>query len=88
MKNIGFLFLILIPTGCSSLNQRTVQHAFLQDHPGYTVIGITEVMDKSDVPYAEYTIKYKKPSDPASHEDVWHYYDLKDPGYVIKETVK
>jgi len=87
---ISFVFSLsmLLLTGCSSLNNRTVQRAFLQDHPDYTVVGITEDLDNSDVPYADFTIKYTKPSDPASHEEIWHYYDLKDPGYVLKEAVK
>jgi hypothetical protein len=85
---VGVLLLMLILTGCSSLNKKTVQRAFLQDHPGYKVVGITEDLDSGDVPYADFTIKYTKPSDQSSHEDVWHYYDLKDTSYVIKETVK
>ena len=88
MKNIGLLLLLLSLVGCSSPSKRAVQHSFLQDHPGYTVVRITKIVDRGDIPYAEFTITYKKPSDCAEHEDVWHYFDLRDTGHVWKETLK
>jgi len=88
MKNIGLLLLLMILVGCCSPSKKSVQRSFLQDHPGYTVAGITKVVDRGDIPYADFTITYKKPSDRDAHEDVWHYYDLRDTSHVIKETVK
>jgi hypothetical protein len=88
MKNIGLLLLLVILVGCSSPSKREVQRSFLQDHPGCTVVGITKVVDRGDIPYADFTIKYQKPSDCDVHEDVWHYFDLRDTSYVIKQNEK
>jgi hypothetical protein len=89
MKKVGLLLLLASLVGCSFPSKRAVQRAFLQDHPGYTVVGITKHVDRGDIPIADFTIRCTKSSDLASHEDVWHcYYSRGTNVLVIKETVK
>lgn len=90
MKNITLVFSLLLLAGCASPTKHSVQRAFLQEHPGCTIVGVTKKVDGHDIPYADFTITYRKPSDPVEHEDVWHYFRLRHATEKpdLKETVK
>lgn len=76
MKNISLLLLLIILAGCSSPSKRAVRRSFLQDHPGCTLVGITKVVNRGDIPETDefvFTITYEKPSNAALYEDHYTY---------------
>jgi len=90
MLRIYFASLIIVAalTACGVPNNNEVADAFKKAYPNFIIIDIG--VGEGDSSAAYFHIKYKKPADTQTHEDVWQYIKTGDGRWTLnhKETLK
>ncbi len=72
---------------CGKLKDEQVRSDFLREHPAYEIV--SSGVGEGDASAVYYHIKYKKPGDGRTYEDVWQYIKIGDSGWALthKETL-
>ena len=86
MRMLASFALLLLVVACGLPSTHHVQRVFQNEHPDYSVLGVTNV---TTFPNSDFHITYTKPQDKTVHEDVWHYWHAAERWVgVKKETIE
>ncbi len=85
-------FFVALVFQCSCHREEVQVHSqdpngnlFLNEHPTYSLISVSDGLGDGDNNHSKFIIKYRKPGDGAVHTEVWHY---KSTGYLQWELVR